>query len=343
MDFWSQAMRVDELLSTTYTQCNLGNKYLPSCILFYDTTLCRFSHGMNFFICNCCGFCNLLIKSSLLRMWVSHDDCILRGTYIKSYLWFSHPKYVNLAIYGLCFSQKSLTLNIDGSYKISCFNWYLLVCDTCCFSQCISTIICVPLMIFVMSLMSWEFVYIIWDKMELYALFFRLLFGYHVLPFSNYFMCTCFFLDVYLTIVIYLETYTHEKCYISIWYPISFLSTSFMLFDLLVAMENICLMSACQFISFCALIFIWNLFALCVFKWHSLILAYHSFETMVILNAHPWCTLLKGFGMSHTHHLVETKDSYCFSNGFFYRSLIWYSTICLLQVLWLLLYPLYLA
>ena len=124
----------------------------------------------NRFICNCCGFCNLLIKSSLLRMWVSHDDCILRGTYIKSYIWFSHPKYVNLAIYGLCFSQKSLTLNIDGSYKISCFNWYLLVCDTCCFSQCISTIICVPLMIFVMSLMSWEFVYIIWDKMELYAL-----------------------------------------------------------------------------------------------------------------------------------------------------------------------------
>ena len=123
-------MRVDELLSTTSTQCHLGNKYLPSCILFYDTTLCRFSHGMNFFICNCCGFCNLLIKSSLLRMWVSYDDCILRGTYIKSYLWFSHPKYVNLAIYGLCFSQNIshwILMGLTKSLASIAIFWFVIL------------------------------------------------------------------------------------------------------------------------------------------------------------------------------------------------------------------------
>ena len=32
--YWRQARMVDEILSTTSTQCHLGNKYSPSCILF---------------------------------------------------------------------------------------------------------------------------------------------------------------------------------------------------------------------------------------------------------------------------------------------------------------------
>ena len=44
--YWSQARMVDEILSTTSTQCHLGNKYSPSCILFQHPTLCRLHHGM---------------------------------------------------------------------------------------------------------------------------------------------------------------------------------------------------------------------------------------------------------------------------------------------------------
>ena len=34
--------------------------------------------------------------------------------------------------------------------------------------------------------------------------------------FSIYFVCTCFFVDKYLCEIVYLETYTHERCYLSI-------------------------------------------------------------------------------------------------------------------------------
>ena len=121
--------------------------------------------------------------------------------------------------------------------------------------------------------------------------------GYHVLPFSNYFVCTCFFMDVYHMIVIYLEIYTHEKCYIANWYPISLVSTSFMFFWIFWWLRKI-------FTLWVLALFYWILCThfcrLCVLKWHALLLAYHSFETMVMLNAHLWCTLIKGFAMSHT-------------------------------------------
>ena len=37
--------------------------------------------------------------------------------------------------------------------------------------------------------------------------------------FSIYFVCTCFFEDKYLRDVVHLETYTHERWYLPIWYP----------------------------------------------------------------------------------------------------------------------------
>ena len=45
-------------------------------------------------------------------------------------------------------------------------------------------------------------------------------FGYLILSFTNYFMCTSFFVDI-----IYLVSYTRERSYISSWYPYSFMST----------------------------------------------------------------------------------------------------------------------
>ena len=37
--------------------------------------------------------------------------------------------------------------------------------------------------------------------------------------FGIYFVCTCFFEDKYLRHVVHLETYTHERWYLPIWYP----------------------------------------------------------------------------------------------------------------------------
>jgi hypothetical protein len=45
-------------------------------------------------------------------------------------------------------------------------------------------------------------------------------FWYHVLLLNIYFMCTCFFVVKYLRDVVYLETYTHERWYLLIWYLI---------------------------------------------------------------------------------------------------------------------------
>ena len=66
-------------------------------------------------------------------------------------------------------------------------------------------------------------------------------FGYRIISFSNYFMCTSFFVDI-----IYLESYTHERSYISSWYPYSFMSTiSFSFLYLWWLRGSICCMSAC--------------------------------------------------------------------------------------------------
>ena len=44
-----------------------------------------------------------------------------------------------------------------------------------------------------------------------------------VLPSCNHFVCTSFFVDIYIImIVFYLESFTHERSYISNWYPLFF-------------------------------------------------------------------------------------------------------------------------
>ena len=44
-----------------------------------------------------------------------------------------------------------------------------------------------------------------------------------VLPSCNHFVCTSFFVDIYIImIVFYLESWSHERSYISNWYPLFF-------------------------------------------------------------------------------------------------------------------------
>ena len=156
-----------------------------------------------------------------------------------------------------------------------------------------------------------------------------------------YFVCTCFFVDKAL----YLETYTHERRYISSWYHSSLESTVFVLFDSLWLRKefaNECLSyfttSSCTHIWFghklclsfasyraCEPIFyLCGIFVSCVLGWHVKHYVPYISKTMLMLNAHPCISLTKGLTMSLTQFWLSQFLCLIFS----YRS-----TICLLQVL----------
>ena len=130
-----------------------------------------------------------------------------------------------------------------------------LLCDTCCLSQCISTI-SFPVLIVVMYLLcfvfevhkctireNWAFGHAFKQRSYWYVLWLHL--GIMLYSLVSIFMCTCFFSDKYLCDVVYLETYTHKKWYISSWYLNSLVSTFLLLFDYLVAPGKNLPMSAC--------------------------------------------------------------------------------------------------
>ena len=72
-------------------------------------------------------------------------------------------------------------------------------------------------------------------------------------------LCVHVSLGIILVIPLYLETYTHERWYISIWYLISLVSTFLLLFDYLVAPGKTLAMSACLMLFYLfALIFGWS-------------------------------------------------------------------------------------
>jgi hypothetical protein len=166
-------------------------------------------------------------------------------------------------------------------------------------------------------------------------------FGYLILSFSNYFMCTSFFVDI-----IYLESYTHERSYISSWYPYSFMSTipfSFYIFggSVEVSVVWVRVLPLCILVHSClvktivlvlvltSLLFpifimgchkLWflnlhisklvNPFAWCVcvscltscvWEGHVWHLVSHLLKTMLMLNSHPYISLLKCFDVTHTH------------------------------------------
>jgi len=163
--------------------------------------------------------------------------------------------------------------------------------------------------------------------------------GYHVLLFSNYFVCTCFFMDVYHMIVIYLEIYTHEKCYIANWYPISLVSTSFMFYGSFGGSGKYLPYECLPFLldlvhSFLSVVCVeMTCFAPCIsFLWD-----YGDAQCSPMMYSYKRALLC------HTHHLVESKSFKCSRIWIFCRSSCWCSTICLLQVLCLVLYTFSLA
>ena len=150
---------------------------------------------------------------------------------------------------------------------------------------------------------------------------------------------------IYITmIVIYLESYTRERSYISSWYPYSFMSTISFSFYLWWLCGSICCMSVCltslhlsalMFGEVCcpracldkpiisylhhglsqALIFNLLLVSLwthlldlcvtcltsCVWEGHVWHLVSHLLKTMLMVNSHPYISLLKCFDVTHTH------------------------------------------
>ena len=62
--YWSQAMKIDELLSTTSYHCYLGNKYLIHAYSYSIQPLVGCFFGMKLFICKFCGSCKILLKKT---------------------------------------------------------------------------------------------------------------------------------------------------------------------------------------------------------------------------------------------------------------------------------------
>ena len=160
-----------------------------------------------------------------------------------------------------------------------------------------------------------------------------------------------------IMIVFYLESYTHERSYISRWYPFFHDHLVFLVFISLVAPWNrlswvrilyhcilmhsfvvkivflmlvLTRLSPCQLVSllltmlssigiinwYLSLSSPWvvtsfvvyslfselvNPFACCVWEGRVLHLVSHLFKTMLMLNAHPYISLLRCFAMTHTH------------------------------------------
>jgi hypothetical protein len=105
---------------------------------------------MVFFIYKPCGFCKDFIETSLLQIWLSWDECILFGTHkIMLMIHLSHIcQSSNLFAYQFL---NKLTCAILMNLQDVVLLFGILICDTCCLYQSITTIF-FPFLIFVMSL-----------------------------------------------------------------------------------------------------------------------------------------------------------------------------------------------
>ena len=98
------------------------------------------------------------------------------------------------------------------------FNWYSYFVILVAYLKA-SPLSLVPLVICVMHLTCLKFLYIQWDKFELCAMLlsnnlfciFMTSFWIPFLSSSNHFVCTYFFVDVYLQRFVDLETYTYVR------------------------------------------------------------------------------------------------------------------------------------
>jgi hypothetical protein len=149
--------------------------------------------------------------------------------HIKSCSWFSDPIYVNLATYCISIPQY-LTCAILMNLQNVVLSFGILICDTCFRYQSITTIF-FPLLIIVIFFdvfvfevhqhtirLNWAFGHAL--KQKILLVFCMTSFWYHVLLLNIYSMCTCFCVVKYLRDVVYLETYTHDRWYLLIWYLI---------------------------------------------------------------------------------------------------------------------------
>jgi hypothetical protein len=129
--------------------------------------------------------------------------------------------HINSSISHMC--------NIDEFAKCSSFVWYPYLWYLFPLSKhhnyLISLVdICDVFDVFVFEVhqhtirLNWAFGHAL--KQKILLVFCMTSFWYHVLLFNIYFMCTCFFVVKYLRDVVYLETYTHERWYLFIWYLI---------------------------------------------------------------------------------------------------------------------------
>ena len=110
-------------------------------------------------------------------------------------------------------------------------------CDTCCFSQSISTILCSLFascdafdVVCLKSFLYHKRKLSLWPcyQAKIFLLYCLTSFWISCSFFSIYFVCTCFFGE-YFRDVVHLETYTHERWYLPIWYPLYILCVEVML------------------------------------------------------------------------------------------------------------------
>ena len=141
-----------------------------------------------------------------------------------------------------------------------------------------------------------------------------------------------------------LETYTHERWYISSWYRSSLESTVLFFLIFCGSRKNLPMSACLILLHLHALIFglvtsfafplhlielvnpyaLCGIFVSCVLGWHVKHYVPYISKTMLMLNAHPCISLTKGLTMSLTQFWLSQFLCLIFS----YRS-----TICLLQVL----------
>ena len=127
-----QARMIDEILSTTFNHCYLGNKYLlyayvccfrplVGCLMACNSLFAKVMFLAKFFI-------------SLSLVWASWDECICWELY-KSYYWFTQSHICQSSNFIAYHFLKVLSCAIWMYLQTSCFP-----SDTCFLCQSISTI-----------------------------------------------------------------------------------------------------------------------------------------------------------------------------------------------------------
>ena len=151
------------------------------------------------------------------------------GEYIKSCKWSINPKYVNLAIILHIFSSMKSHVPYWWNCKFSSFFWYLslgYLLPSSMHSNYLFSLSdsCDVFDVFVFEVHSMynKIKLSLWPcyQAKIFLLYCMTLLWISCSFFNIYFVCTCFFEDKYLRDAVHLETYTNERWYLPIWYPI---------------------------------------------------------------------------------------------------------------------------